>query len=116
MSFHFCADDSQLYTTFTFTYNNDSDQDRAVQCIEACLADIKKWMALNELKLKGNKSELVIFHPRHRPPSVNIGSEVAVPTDSVRNSGAIFDKTMTMLPHINSVCKGSFPILGTLQE
>ena len=33
MPFHFYADDSQLF--ITFTYNDDSDQDRAVQCIEA---------------------------------------------------------------------------------
>ena len=59
MSFQFYTDDSQLYTTFT--YNGGSDQDRAIQCIEASLADIKKWMALNKLKLNGNKSELVIF-------------------------------------------------------
>lgn len=76
MSFHLiCADDSQLFTTFT--YNEDSGQDRAVQCIEARLADIKKWMTLNKLKLNGNKSELVIFYPKHHSPpkfsSVNIG-------------------------------------------
>ena len=76
-TFETYADESQLYTTFTYN----------------------------------DESELVIFYPRHRPPpkfsSVNIGSEV-VPTDSARNTAVIFDKTMTMLPHINSVCKGAF--------
>ena len=98
MSFNFNADDSQLNKTFT--YNDDSDQNRAAQRIEACVADIKKWMALNKLKRNGNKSELVIFCPRHRPPpkfsSVNVGSEVVVPADSARNIGVIFDKTMSI--------------------
>ena len=61
MSFHFYADDSQLNTTFNDDYNDDSDQDLTVQCIEACLADTKKNMDLNKLKLNGNKNEIVIF-------------------------------------------------------
>ena len=49
LSFYFYADGSRLYTTFT--YSDNSDQDRTVQCIEVCLADIKKWMSPYKLKL-----------------------------------------------------------------
>ena len=66
MSFHLYADDSDLYTVFR--YNDDLDQDRAIHCIQICIADVQKWLAYNRLKLNANKTELVIFHPKHLLP------------------------------------------------
>ena len=112
MSFHFYADDSQLYTTFT--YGIDVDQDNAIQRIETCIVDIMNWMTLNKLKLNSDKTELVIFHPKHRQPprpsSVTVRSEIIKLGHSIRNFGVIFDSCMTtcMLPHVNSVCKSAF--------
>ena len=36
------------------------------------------------------------------------GEEVITPSDSVKNIGAILDKTMSLSSHINAVCKSSF--------
>ena len=56
MSFHFYADDSQLYTTFT--YGNDVDQYSAIRRIETCIVDIMNWITLNKLKLNSDKTRL----------------------------------------------------------
>ena len=48
LSFHFYADDSQLYTSFAF--NDTSDLVAATQRLENCVADINLWMTANKLK------------------------------------------------------------------
>ena len=110
MSFHFYADDTQLYTTFT--YNNEFECNNTMARLHDCLADIDTWMTLNRLKLNKGKTELLVLHSRHRPPPafayLKIGSEVILPSDSARNVGVIFDNTMTMVPHIDSTCKSAF--------
>ena len=67
---------------------------------------------INRLKLNKEKTELLVFHSRHRSPpafaSLKIGSEMILPSHSARNVGVIFDNTMTMVPHINSTCKSAF--------
>ena len=96
MSFHFYADDTQLYTTFT--YNNELECNNTMARLHDCLADIDTWMTLNRLKLNKEKTELLVLHSRHRPPpaftSLKIGSEVIFPSDSARNVGVIFDNTI----------------------
>ena len=110
ISFHFYADDTQLYTTFT--YNNEFECNNTMTRLHDCLADIDTWMTFNRLKLNKEKTELLVLHSRHRPPptfaSLKIGSEVILPSVSARNVGVIFDNTMTMVPHINSTCKSAF--------
>ena len=110
MSFHFYADDTQLYTTFT--YNNEFECNNTMARLHDCLADIDTWMTLNRLKLNKGKTELLVLHSRHRPPPafapLKIGSEVILPSDSAQNVGVIFDNTTTMVPHIHSTCKSAF--------
>ena len=110
MSFHLYADDSQLYTTFSL--NSDIEQDSATSRIEVCIVDIESWMNQNKLKLNGDKTELIIFYPKHRQPPknsiVSVGSDQIEPAASIRNFGVIFDNTMSMVPHVNSVCKSAF--------
>ena len=68
-------------------------------------------MSLNKLKINGDKTELLVSHSRHRPPPLfsplNLGGDIITPTDMARNIGVMFNKTMTMSPHISSVCKGA---------
>ena len=84
MSFHFYADDIQLYTAFT--YNNEFECNNTMARLHDCLADIRTWMTLNRLKLNKEKTELLVLHSRHRSPhafaSLKIGSEVILPSHS----------------------------------
>ena len=59
MLFHFYADDTQLYTSFTCS--DEHDLSSTAQRIEDCLADIRTWMLLNKLKLNEDKTDSWLF-------------------------------------------------------
>ena len=56
LSFHFYADDTQLYFSF-----DPSEAQTAVAKLNHCLSDIRDWMAANFLKLNDDKTELVLI-------------------------------------------------------
>ena len=110
LSFHFYADDSPLYTSFAC--NDTSDLVAAKQRLENCVADINLWMTANELKLNNDKSEFLFLHSRFRhslpPPTISVGMENIRPSQQARNLGVIFDDTMSLSPHVNTIVKGAF--------
>ena len=110
MQFHFYADDTQLY--ISFSVNDDLELTSSIAKIENCLSDLDKWMTLNKLKLNKDKTELLYLYSKHNPqqslPPLRFGSDIIQPSLSSRNIGVVFDSTMSMLPHVNSVCKSSF--------
>ena len=69
LSYHFYADDFQLYLSFKTSSFEDM-----VSCkskIEACATDIESWMIKNKLKVNGDKTEILVFSSsvyRPRPP------------------------------------------------
>lgn len=69
-------------------------------------------MTDNKLKLNNNKTELLVLHAYHRPSpsldSVYADTELIKASESVRNIGVWFDKTLLMKKHVNSVCKTAF--------
>ena len=110
MQFHFYADDTQLY--ISFSVNDDLELTSSIAKIENCLSDLDKWMALNKLKLNKDKTELLYLYSKHNPqqsiPPLRFGSDIIQPSSSSRNIGVVFDSTMSMLPHVKSVCKSAF--------
>ena len=70
-------------------------------------------MKANMLKLNGDKTEIMLFHPRHKEPSsgtisINVEGCVVTPKDKVRNLGVLFDTTMNMKHQVNSVCRAGY--------
>ena len=110
LSFHFYADDSPLYTSFAC--NDTFDLVAAKQRLENCVADINLWMTANKLKLNNDKSEILFLHSRFRhslpPPTISVGMENIRPSQQARNLGVIFDDTMSISPHVNTIVKGAF--------
>ena len=110
LSFHLYADDQQLYTSFCF--DSELEMDLAKSTIESCVSDIQKWMVINKLKLNTEKTELLYLHSRFRPcldlGAINLGSDNVYPSPKARNIGAIFDSTLTMSAHVNSIVKSGF--------
>ena len=110
MSFHFYADDTQIY--IPFSCNDDSALDDAICKINACLREIDLWMTTNKLKLNKDKTEFLLFSSKHCPlrssPVIQFGSEIIRPSSDVRNIGVNFDSSMSMLNHIKLTCKSSF--------
>jgi hypothetical protein len=122
MRYHLYADDTQIYAKFT--YNDYDDMSTTKQRVEECLLEIDSWMSQNKLKLNRDKTELLIFHSKYHNapvfPSLTFGDEVITPSDSAKNIGVIFDRTMSMSLQINAVCKAAFfhlrNIAGSNQE
>jgi len=56
LSFHFHADDTQLYLAF-----DQSEAQAAVAKLDHCLSAIRDWMAANFLKLNVDKTEPVLI-------------------------------------------------------
>ena len=56
VNLHLYADDTQLYLPF-----DPQNSKIAMQQMEACIAEIKSWMASNFLKLNDDKTEFIMF-------------------------------------------------------
>ena len=118
MQFHFYADDTQLY--ISFSTNNDMELTNSITNIEECLSDIDKWMSINRLKLNKDKTQLLYLFSKYSSqqslPPLRFGTDIIKPSSHVRNIGAIFDTTMSVLPHVNNVCKSAFYHLRTISR
>ncbi|KXJ09618.1 putative RNA-directed DNA polymerase from transposon BS [Exaiptasia diaphana] len=110
MSFDFYADDTQLFMPFS-CYDN-LDMNNAMKRIEACLCDVNTWMTEKKLKLNRDKTKLLSlsskFGPKLSAPLLHFGDEIIKSSTSERNIGVIFDSEMSLVPHVNNICKTSF--------
>ncbi len=95
LSFHFYADDTQLYLSF-----DPSEAQSALTRLNNCLSDIRDWMAANFLKLNDDKTELVLIgHPKRLSKihdfELSIGNIRVKPSACARNLGVYFDSTLS---------------------
>ena len=62
LSYHFYADDTQLY--LSFETSSPEDLSTCKSALEDCVKDIDLWMLENKLKLNCGKTEIIVyFHP-----------------------------------------------------
>jgi len=106
--FHFFADDTQLYICF---YPEETAD--AMARLQACINDVRQWMARNFLKLNDDKTEFLLIHSKHQatsdlPVSIQIGDHDIVAVPVARNIGALVDQHLTMERHIKNVCKSCY--------
>jgi hypothetical protein len=110
VSVHVYADDTQLYLQFELS--SPEGAETAVVKMEDCVEDIRKWMAMNKLKLNDDKSELLVITPSRQTHKCNIsqikmGDNNVTASESVRNLGIMFDNIMSMKPQVDTVVKQS---------
>ena len=108
INYHFYADDTQLYTSFSV-----KDSCTSVDCLTKCISDIRLWMQSNLLMLNDSKTEVMSLGQRQQLSKLNlfevsVGNVTIKPCCKVRNVGVIFDETLTMEDHVNNVCKVSY--------
>ena len=90
-SFHFISfDDIQLYVIFDPSVPGDREQ--AIRRMEACVKEIRLWMASRWLKLNDDKTELSSFLSAHHQKTygqcdITIGESTISPASHVRNLG-----------------------------
>jgi hypothetical protein len=105
---HMYADDTQLYLPFDLSSPGAAES--AVRQMEDCIEDILKWMTTNKLKLNDDKSELIVITPLRQSHKCDIaqilmGDCVVEAADTVRNLGVMFDSSMSMKPHVDSIVR-----------
>ncbi len=86
-------------------------REHAIGKLDACLKEIQTWMAANFLKLNQDKTEVLVFEQTPHtsdPLSLSIGGTSLQPSAHVRNLGVIFDHSMSMNHHVNSVVRSCF--------
>ena len=109
MGFHFYADDTQLYLSFSSL--DGDDQVSSVAQIESCVRDIELWMARNKLKLNRDKTELLVIGSKHQPcpwlESILVGDCRVHPSNTARNIGVVFDQTLSLDKHVYLICKSA---------
>jgi len=69
-------------------------------------------MTSNKLKLNKDKTEFLLLSSKHDPQItltvLHFGNEIIKPSSQARNIGILFDSNLTMIPHINNICRSSF--------
>ena len=110
LSFHFYADDTQLYITFETSSLNEMELSKSK--LEACVQEIDTWMLLNKLKLNREKTELLLISSLHRtrPPLLHLDvcDERVLTSPKAGNIGVIFDEYLSMVPQVTAMCKSAF--------
>ena len=110
LSYHFYADDTQLYLSFEMS--SPEDMSTCTSALEGCVKDIDLWMLNNKLKLNSGKTEIIVFSSSYRPrPALKnlvIASDTVDCSTTAKNIGVIFNNSLSMLPHVTAVCKSSF--------
>jgi hypothetical protein len=79
----------------------------------SCAARSETWFTASRVKLNVCKSELLYTSTPNRSKLIEklplqVGDDLVQPSLVVKNLGVIFDSNLTMIPHINSVCKSAF--------
>lgn len=115
----FYADDSQLYLSFKPDEN--TEEDKALNAMELCVNDIRKWTLQNKLKLNDGKTEFLLIGTRQqlakvRLDHINIGNIEVQTSPVARDLGVWFDSLLNMETHVKKISKTSFYYLYNLRR
>ena len=116
LQFHFYADDTQLYISFSST-----DSDQSLRHLSSVLDQVYSWFCSNRLSVNPSKTEyLLIGTVQQRAKicnsSVHFQNLVLTPTHTARNLGVIFDANLDFKTHISSICRSSFYQIRQLRQ
>ena len=89
------------------------DETNQLVKLQACLKDIKAWMTCNFLLLNSDKTEVIVFGPKHLRDSlsnhvVSLDGITLASSTTVKNLGVIFDEDMSFKCHIKQVTRTAF--------
>ena len=107
IGYHVYADDTQLYVSFKC-----KQPFEAISKLNSCLADIRRWMITNKLKINHWKTEFIVFRsPQLKCDlsglSVNVGESMITQSSKVRDLGVIFDQFLNFDDHITAICRST---------
>jgi hypothetical protein len=116
VSYHFYADDTQLYISF-----NTSDSATNLSIISSLLHSVRSWLTSNRLTVNPAKTEYLLIGTAQQRSKI-ISSTISfhgndlIPSKSTRNLGVIFDSDLSYKKHISSVCQISYFQIRQLRQ
>ncbi len=119
--FHGYADDTQLYTRFSF--RDPRGLQDAIRLLEECIEEVRNWMLANKLKINDGKTEFIVVVSRHHQsiidqarPTLRVGDAIIQPKRKVRNLGVLIDAEGSMVPFINNTVRTCYFHLNTISR
>ena len=117
LSFHFFADDTQIYLVVSPNSLNDQ-----VAMLKRAYSVINNFMAHNFLKLNSDKSELIFVGKPHIVTqcknlisSIELGDSTIKFAKSLKNLGVTIDENLSFREHIKNIAKSTFISLQNLK-
>lgn len=112
VSYHFYADDIQLYCSF-----KEPELGKLNDLLE-CLSCIKTWLYNNYLQLNIKKTETLIIAPEQKIPQIkqylcSLDSSVQL---SLRNLGVLFDQSLSLDGHSRQLVRNCFYHLRNISK
>ena len=119
VEYHCYADNMQNYLSFKPSTNG--NQEECIKTLDLCIAEIRKWMQMNLLKLNDEKTEFLLVGTKQQLSkitkiNVKIGHDEIKPVSSIRNLGYHQDAEMKNAEHVNKLCKQLYPILKRIAK
>src|SRR6201995_3715577 len=116
IKFHFYADETQLYISFS-----SSDSEQNLGQLSSVLDQVYSWFCANRLCVNPSKTEyLLIGTPQQRRKITNSSGYfqnlALTPSPTARNLGVIFDENLDFKNHISSICRSSFFQIRQLRQ
>ncbi len=106
-TYYFCLPSSYYSRTFNILKHFET-----FTKLETCIGDIRWWMVNNHLELNDSKTEFLFvrskFGKHPTKPTITIGEDKIPPAATARNFRVLFDKHLTLKPHVASLCKSAF--------
>ena len=115
IKFHCYADDTQLYLSVK------PDEVAQLSKMEACLLDIKEWMAQNFLLLNSDKTEIMVVGPRSLRHNLstympNIDGISITSSAVVKDLGVTLDSDIAFDAHIKNISRVAFYHLRNISK
>ena len=116
VSYHFYADDTQLYYIDKASKINDS-----ILTMTNCISKIKIWMDKNRLFLNNDKTEAILLGGKGslnkiHEKEMHVGNVTIPFSEKVKDLGVYFDKSFTMNNQVNNVIRTMYMELKNISN